>query len=466
MLLTITYQADTASDLGFLLHKNPKRPQAFSLSHGMGYVFYPENEEMRCTAALLLDIDPIDLARGKVGSREGGLFDYVNDRPYVSSSFMSNAISRVFGTAMAGRCEKRPDLVMQSLPLAATIVNLPCKGDTAMLSRVFEPLGYSVSFEETVLDEKHPEWGESKYVDLTITGTVRLQQLLRHLYVLMPVFDRKKHYWIGRDEVDKLLRNGEGWLEEHPEKQFIASRYVGNRRSLARIALDAMKLDRMDEGEAGSAVQEDAQEETDTPKAPSLNKRRLATVVQALKDANAKTVIDLGCGEGNLLALLAKDSCFTRIAGMDVSWSSLERASKRLNLDRPSQKERITLFQGSVTYRDERFAGYDAACVVEVIEHLDAGRLNAFAQVVFGAAKPQTIVLTTPNVEYNENYVTLPEGELRHSDHRFEWTRRQFTEWAHAIAAQYGYSVQISEIGDVDENLGTPTQMGVFTRCE
>lgn len=461
MLLTITYTGDNALDLGYLLHKNPKRPQVFSLSHGKAYVFYPQAEENVCTAALLLDIDPIDLARGKVGAKAGGLFDYVNDRPYVSSSFMSGAISRVFGTALSGRCEKRPELAAQPLALSATVVNLPCKGDAAMLAKVFEPLGYTVSYEAAVLDEKFPAWGQSKYVTLTISGNVRLKALLRHLYVLMPVFDRKKHYWVGRDEVDKLLRNGEGWLEAHPEKNFITSRYVGGRRSLARLALD-----RMDEGEAGAAQAEEPEQAEAAPKQPSLNTRRLTAVVDALKEAGAKAVIDLGCGEGNLLTLLAKDRGFTRIAGMDVSWSSLERASKRLDLDRPANKERITLFQGSLTYRDARFAGYDAACVVEVIEHMDEGRLPALAQVVFGAARPQTVIITTPNVEYNENYETLPEGELRHGDHRFEWTRRQFTGWAEAVARQYGYQVAFQDIGDADDSLGTPTQMGVFSLCE
>jgi 3' terminal RNA ribose 2'-O-methyltransferase Hen1 len=469
MLLTITYRSENATDLGFLLFKNPKRPQAFALSYGKVYVFYPEASEDVCTAALLLDIDPIDLARGKVGSKDGGLFDYVNDRPYVSSSFMSTAISRVFGTAMTGRCDKKPDLVQKELDLTVTVTTLPCKGDTGMLNRVFEPLGYSVSFDTAVLDEKYPQWGDGKYVNLTISGKVRLQALLRHLYVLIPVFDRKKHYWIGRDEVDKLLRNGEGWLEEHPEKIFITDRYMGGRRSLTRLAMEGLQLDRMDDGQAGAVTQDEPSNETEAaPKSPSLNTRRLTTVVQALKDAGATSVIDMGCGEGNLLSLLLEDRSFSRIAGMDVSWQALERASQHLKLERlpDVQKNRITLFQSSLTYKDERFCGYDAACVVEVIEHLDENRLSAFEQVLFGETKPVAVVLTTPNLEYNENYAFLHEGNLRHGDHRFEWTRDEFSSWAHTVAKRYGYTVTISQIGDEDETRGTPTQMGVFTLCE
>lgn len=465
MLLTITYKGERATDLGFLLHKNPQRPQVFDLSHGKAYVFYPEANENTCAAALLLDIDPLDLARGKAGSRDGGLFDYVNDRPYVSSSFMSTAISKVYGTAMTGRCDKRQELADSALDLTAAVTMLPCRGETAMLERVFAPLGYAVAFTTSELDEKHPEWGGSRYVDLTISGDVRLQDLLRHLYVLIPVFDRQKHYWVGKEEVEKLLRHGEGWLEEHPEKEFITRRYFARKQGLARLALD-----RLDNGEAGAGVTvvdaEEADESDETIKKPSLNSRRLTAVVEALKEAGATSVIDMGCGEGNLLQLLMKEKSLAKIAGMDVSFSVLERAYQRLKIDRMPelQKNRLTLFQSSLTYKDDRYAGYAAAAVVEVVEHLDHNRLAAFEQVLFGATKPPVVVLTTPNIEYNENYESLTEGSLRHGDHRFEWTRAEFRQWGDKVATKYGYTVVYSDIGDEDETRGTPTQMGVFTR--
>jgi len=461
MLLTITYQGPNATDLGFLLHKNPQRPQVFDLSYGKAYVFYTEAEATRCTAALLLDIDPLDLARGKVGSRDGGLFDYVNDRPYVSSSFMSTAISKVYGTAMTGRCDKRQEMADSALDLTAVVTMLPCRGDTAMLESVFAPLGYTVEFTTSELDEKHPEWGGSRYVDLTLSGKVRLQDLLRHLYVLIPVFDRQKHYWVGKEEVEKLLRHGDGWLEEHPEKEFITRRYFARKQGLARLALD-----RLDNGEGGAV--EESEETEDIHKKPSLNSRRLTAVVDALKEAGATSVIDMGCGEGNLLQLLIKEKSFAKVAGMDVSFSILERAYQRLKIDRMPefQKNRIMLFQSSLTYKDDRYVGYDAAAVVEVIEHLDQNRLAAFEQVLFGATKPSVAVLTTPNIEYNENYESLTEGSLRHGDHRFEWTRAEFRQWGNEVADKYGYTVKYSDIGDEDETRGTPTQMGVFTLCE
>ncbi|MDL2220668.1 3' terminal RNA ribose 2'-O-methyltransferase Hen1, partial [Eubacteriales bacterium OttesenSCG-928-N14] len=434
MLLSITYRGRNASDLGYLLFKNPSRPREFSLNYGKAYVFYPVVEENICTASLLLDIDPIDLARGKVGSKDGGLFDYVNDRPYVSSSFMSTAISRVYGTALSGRCDKRPELVEQPLDLEASVIMLPCRGDTQMLNRVFEPLGYQVEYRTTVLDEKHPEWGEGNYVDLTIRGTVRLQSLLRHLYVLIPVFDRRKHYWIGRDEVDKLLRNGEDWLDTHPEKEFITHRYVAGRRRLAQLALKELSIAQMDDGQAGAVAQPVSDEVEDAAvSAPNLNTRRLQSVVQVLKEHGVSSVIDMGCGEGKLLSLLLKEKQFSKIAGMDVSVQVLEYAKRNLKIEQlpEIQKNKIALFQGSITYADDRFKGFDAACVIEVIEHLDESRLAAFERVLFGEAKPGLVLLTTPNAEYNENYAFLKEsGQLRHGDHRFEWTREQFQTWA------------------------------------
>ena len=461
MLLTITYTGQNATDLGYLLYKNPYRPQMFELNHGKAYVYYPEISEERTTAALLLDIDPIDLARGKVGTTSGGLFDYVNDRPYVSSSFLSTAISRVFGTAMTGRADAHQILSDSLLNLTANVTMLPCYGEQEKLKSVFEPLGYEVNYETFVADENFPDWGDSKYVNLTISGRVRLRDLLKHLYVLIPVFDKQKHYWVGADEVEKLLRIGADWLPEHPEKEYITGRYLKRRRSLVNMAFERLTVANDDL----SAEPEEIEEKSD--KKLNLNARRLDCVVAALKSHGVKRVIDIGCGAGNLLSLLVKERQFTDIAGVDVSYIALERANEKLKLEHAgdSMRERIQLFQGSLTYKDSRFAGYDAACVIDVIEHLDVLRLVTFERVLFEFAKPSLVVLTTPNKEYNTNYVSLYEEGLRHKDHRFEWTREEFRNWANQTAEKFGYTVQFSEIGDADETYGAPTQMGVFTLC-
>jgi 2-polyprenyl-3-methyl-5-hydroxy-6-metoxy-1,4-benzoquinol methylase len=445
---------------------------------------------------------------------------------------------------------------------------LPCRDDGLLRNhaplpeRLFEPLGYEVCAGETaLLDERFPEWGDSPYLNLSIRGKVRLRDLLNHIYVLIPVFDRQKHYWVGEAEIGKLLSHGKGWLEDHPEKTLITRRYFKNLRSLARTTLD-----RLDNGEGGAEELLLAEPDPDqddvipvmndtggqaglfqtedqhnkegevaatfvadpllrsqapsatpsprgsTPKTPlgdvppdlpsalspqpclpmasfghpvpespgvsggcparkepearpKLNIRRLEAVLEAIKKSGAESVIDLGCGEGNLLRLLIKENAFTRIAGIDVSRTALERARIVLNIDRmpEARQKRLSLFQSSLTYRDKRLHGYDAAALVEVMEHLDENRLDIMAAVVFGDAHPGTVVMTTPNIEYNDLY-GLP--RFRHADHRFEWPRARFQSWAEEIARRYGYTVSFEGIGEADEKRGAPTQMGIFTGRE
>ena len=461
MLLTITYEGHNTQELGFLLHKNPERAQQFELSYGKAYVFYPEVSDLSTTAALLLDIDPLVLARGKAGSREGGLFDYVNDRPYTSASFMSTAIIRVFGTAMNGRCDKRQELADTPLKLTACLYSLKDNRDVQLAKEMFEPLGYEVRTERTQLDDRFPEWGVSPYIDLTVSGTVKLSELLNHLYVLIPVFDKQKHYYTSEDEIRKLLSHGEGWLADHPYKEKITHRYFTARRSYARKALDVLLPD-----DAEEETEENADDTAIKEAHVSLNVRRMEAVKNAVLASGAASVIDLGCGECRLTSLLLDQQQIRKVTACDVSVIALEKAAQRLHLDRMQKhrKDKLTLMQASLTYRDKRFEGYDCACVIEVIEHIEPTRLQAFERVVFEFAAPRTVVITTPNREYNVNYESMQENGLRHGDHRFEWTRAQFREWTEHICGKFGYSCVISGIGDPDENTGTPTQMGVFTK--
>lgn len=462
MLLTISNTRPDARDLGWLLHKNPAKWQTFEQNFGKAHVFYPEVAAERCTAALWLELDPVGLVRNRRGpaGENFALEQYVNDRPYVASSFLSVALSSVFRSAMAGQCKDRPELPGQALPLTARLPVVPCRGDEDVLRRIFEPLGYRVTLTRHTLDAKFPEWGESPYYAVELAANITLQNLLTHLYVLIPVLDNDKHYWVGDDEVAKLLKHGAGWLGAHPERELIARRYLRHRHSLARMALERL----VGEEQPEDSAQARAAEEEQVEKPLSLNAQRLGTVVAALKASGAKKVLDLGCGEGNLLRELLKEKQFERIVGMDVSIFALERAADKLRLERlaPKQRERIELLQGSLMYRDKRLNGFDAAAVVEVIEHFDSPRLAAFERVLFEFAKPGTVVLTTPNVEYNVKFETLPAGKFRHRDHRFEWTRAQFQEWGKRVAERFGYAVNFAGIGPEDAEAGTPTQMGIF----
>ena len=226
MLLTITSKNKPATDIGYLLHKNPERCQEFELNFGKAYVFYPEATENQCTAALLLDIDPVSIVRGKSGAiGSGPLSQYVNDRPYVGSSFLSVAISKVYGSALNGKCKTHPELIKMEMPLTAKLSVLPCRGGENFLHDLFEPLGYSIKTKGHALNSRFKEWGDSVYYTVELEKITTVQELLNHLYVLIPVLDNSKHYFIGESEVEKLLSKGEVWLAKHPQREIIAKRY-------------------------------------------------------------------------------------------------------------------------------------------------------------------------------------------------------------------------------------------------
>ncbi|GAA1526602.1 3' terminal RNA ribose 2'-O-methyltransferase Hen1 [Nocardioides humi] len=466
MLLTISTTHRPATDLGYLLHKHPDRVQEFPQSFGTATVLYPEASEERCTAALVLEVDPVRLAR-RQGRKapDFSLAQYVNDRSYAASSLLGVALADVFSTARSGTCKADQALADSAIPLEIRIPVLPCRGGAEIAHRVFGPLGWEVSAEPIVLDEAFPEWGDSRYVRLTLTGELRLADALSQLHVLLPVLDESKHYWQGPDEVDKLLRSGGEWLAGHPDRTLITRRYLGRRGGLTRVAL--ARLAELDEA-AEESLEPAAEEEVLQPeeRRVPLNTQRHRAVLQVLAELEARTVIDLGCGPGQLLERLLKEPGLTKVAGCDVSARSLQYAARRLHVDRMSERqaERLELFQGALTYEDPRFAGYDAAVLMEVVEHVDPPRLEALERVVFGAARPGAVVVTTPNREYNALYEGLT--GMRHPDHRFEWDRAEFAAWCERVATTHGYVVERRGVGEPDETHGTPTQLAIFTRNE
>ncbi len=462
MLLTITTTHKPATDLGFLLYKHPDHLKSYDLSCGKAHVFYPQADEDKCTVAVLLDIDPIALAKNSRNfSGNFALAQYVNDRPYVLSSFMSVALTKAFSTAMGGRCKNRPELVDEALPFTVTLSSVPAKGGEFIIEQLFAPLGYEIEVERHVLDEKFPDWGMSKYYKVTLTNTLKLQDLLTHLYVLLPVMDNDKHYYTGENEVQVLLDKGKTWLKDHPAKTLITNRYLRNLKSYARMAMRELNDESIDDEKELPQISPELKE-----KKVSLNKQRLQVVTEQLLKINARSVIDFGCGEGKLIRELLKKPQFSKILGIDVSYNELLKAKDRMHWDRmPDKKrERVELVQGSLQYCDERTLDFDAAAIIEVIEHMDADRLNSFEQIVFSYSQPVHVIITTPNSEYNVLYEGMKPGALRHNDHRFEWTRKEFKTWADKVANNHHYSVVFYGIGDEDEKLGTPTQMAVFTK--
>jgi 3' terminal RNA ribose 2'-O-methyltransferase Hen1 len=472
VLLTITTTREPATDLGYLLHKHPGRLQTFPTATGEAHVFYPEATPQRCTAALLLEVDPVALVRGRAGAdprnsrpeqRDGELAQYVNDRPYAASSMLAVALNQVFRTALTGRCDARPELAAARIPLAIRVPALRCRGGVPLATSLFEPLGWTV--EATSQPLQPEEWGPSPYLDLHLAGDQRLADALSHLYVLLPVLDDAKHYWVSTEEVDKLIRAGGDWLAGHPAKELITRRYLSHQRKLTASALARLAdADDTEPEELDNAVTDTDHEEVKEQK-PLATQRREA-ILALLKERGAKRVGDLGCGAGILTKALLNDKQIDTVVAVDVSARALQLAARDLRLDRmpAKQRDRLKIFQSALTYRDDRLAGLDAAVLMEVIEHVDPERLPALERAVFGFASPATIVVTTPNAEYNVHFDTLPAGAMRHRDHRFEWTRAEFAAWAERAANAYHYRVEFRPVGPEHPDAGPPTQLAVFDR--
>ena len=341
----------------------------------------------------------------------------------------------------------------------------PCPSGekTELVERLFRPLGYQVEITTYPLDPVREDWGRAPYVTLRLSGTVRLSDLLTHLYVLMPVLDDRKHYFVGEDELEKLLSRGEGWLPSHPERDLIVSRYLKRRGYLTKSTLARLSQD-----EEGSETRLDPERqdavEAVLEKPLRLHERRLDRVAQVIAESAAKRVLDLGCGDGKLITRLLTVKGLEEIVGVEVSGIELARADARFAELPDLMKLKLKLLQGSLIYRDARLRGYDIAAVVEVIEHLELDRLPHLERALFGDARPTSVIVTTPNRDYNVLFESLPAGQFRHPDHRFEWSRAEFSAWAERVAAEHGYSVRFEGLGDEHATLGAPGQMAVFTR--
>ena len=285
--------------------------------------------------------------------------------------------------------------------------------------------------------------------------------------MLLPVLDDAKHYWVSTEEVDKLVRAGGDWLASHPEKELITRRYLSHQRKLTQSALARLaEADDTDPDELDNAVPDPAAPQKQPPQAKSLATMRREAVLAVLRTEGARRIGDFGCGEGTLVRDLLADSRVELVLAVDVSVRALQLAARTLALDRMPgpQRDRLKIFQSSLLYRDERLAGLDAAVLMEVIEHVDPGRLGALERAVFGFAAPAAVLVTTPNAEYNEHFPALDAGAMRHRDHRFEWTRAEFGGWATRVAGDFGYQVRFAPVGPEHPTHGPPTQLAVFTR--
>lgn len=420
-------------------------------------MFYPEVSSERCTVALVLEVDPVALVRGRSGSNDGfALGQYVNDRPYVASSLMSVALGKVFRSALNGRCAGHEELVYSALDLTISLPAVP--GDPDLVRRLFSPMGWDVVATPIRLDATRPDRGDAPLVSLTLVGSLRLVDALNHLYVLLPVLDDTKHYWVGDDEVDKLIRAGAGWLGRHPERDVVTQRYLAHQRGLEAAAIQRL-------AELDDRPVDDAVDDEEPVLARPLVRLRHDAVLEVVRTVRPTSIADLGCGSGALLASLLEVHGVARVIGTEVSDALLSKAAKRLHVARMTerQSDRLMLLLSSLQYEDDRLGDLDLVILMEVIEHIDPDRLPAVVGNVFGAMRPRHVVVTTPNSEYNVRYPALARGGFRHPDHRFEWTREEFAAWTRAVGDSHDYEVVLQPVGDSDPQVGSPTQMAVFS---
>ncbi len=477
MLITFTCHAPNAAEIGYLLGKHPQSVFEREFSAGKVWVFYPEVAEDHLTVAMLTEVDPVGLVRGPANSAT--LDQYVNDRPYVASSLTSVALKTAFSAAMGGKARTHAERYAERMRWEIALPAVACEAGEAMITRLFAPLGYSVTSTRLPLDPMFPAWGQADLYSLRLEGTQTVPDVFSHLYVLLPVLDNSKHYYIDTTEIEKLVEHGGDWLATHPERDLIARRYLRYKRPLIESALarltEGEEVAPSEEATAENAAEEPQGSQESEPtdakepdkKALGLHEQRLNAVMAAIEEIGARSLVDLGCGEGRLLRLALKERTLERMLGIDVSMQALTLASRRLHLDRmpPAERKRIELAHGSLLYRDRRLEGFDVAALVEVVEHLDPPRLGAMERVVFQHARPRRVIVTTPNREYNVHWEELGE-RLRHSDHRFEWTRAECQSWAEHVAATYRYRFSRQEVGPADPTLGAPSQLLIFDRLD
>jgi 3' terminal RNA ribose 2'-O-methyltransferase Hen1 len=495
MLITFTCHTDRAPEVGHLLGKNPASVFEREFSGGTVWVFAPDVADDHLTVAMVTEIDAVGLVRGPTTFT--GLDGYVNDRPYVANSLTSVALNVAFRTAMSGESKALPERVGERMRWEVHVPAVACDGGERLIADLFEPLGYTVACARLPLDPRFPAWGMSDVYDVRLAGEQTTAAVFNHLYVMLPVLDNAKHYYVAESEAEKLVHRGGDWLRTHPARDLIARRYLRYRRPLVTSALAQLRdpdgTPAEEEQEAGAeiglpepvglaqpsdaavptagvaleAVPAAAAHEAHQAHESGLHEQRLQAVMAAVRAVNATSLADLGCGEGRLLALALAERGLTRILGLDVSTRALTLAGRRLRLDdlAPAKRARIQIAQGSVLYRDARLRGFDVLAMVEVIEHLDPPRLGAMERIIFEHARPRRVVVTTPNREYNVVWEKLAPDALRHADHRFEWTRAECQSWAERVAATFGYTARREDIGPVEEGIGAPSQMVILDRA-
>lgn len=447
MLLTINCEGPDAMDLSWLLHKRPNRFQAFNLGYGKAFVFFTEYSQNSCTACLLLEIMPDalnDLCKSKDGE-----FQYVNSRQYLSSSLLAGAIGKAYSSAIKGTCQDKPDLVGKKHGFKVRINNFSCRLNPIFIDRIFSPLGYQIEWRNIQINDEYCTGG---FIcgDLQLSIDATLQEILSHLYILLPVFDRQTHFWLDESQLQKFIRHCQGWLGRHPEKRLIINEYFGPVSELKYRLMKHFGVIRP---------------LADKSRTPTFNQMRRSAISDVIAASGAKTIIDLGCGDGSFVFSLHGQNRYEKLAGMDASAQNIENARKKFDSPFFHRRKSPEFFIGSITYRDKRISGYDAVILSEVIEHFEPERMDGVMRNILGEARPKLFVMTTPNKAYNQEFPFLEAGEFRHPDHRHEFGEDEFISFCEKYAAVFGYDLEISHVGVELSRIGSPTFMGIFKKC-
>ncbi|MCM3572375.1 3' terminal RNA ribose 2'-O-methyltransferase Hen1 [Mesobacillus subterraneus] len=447
MQLTIRAVGENVQVISHLLAKNPNNLYERNQKGHAVRLFFSSFTEREVEATVFVAPDSLELVKN-----QGNQYDithYINDREFAVSSIFISLIRTALGTALNGQPKeeyikwvKHPfDLELSFGPVASGLSD-------HQIVDLFEPLGFNVSINRPQIEYNFNLKSKSSVRFITLKGRTPLQMALRQIFVLIPVLDNYKHYFIDEKEIEKLERYGEGWLDDHPQKSFILKK-----------ALRFKNVYELVEGQ---------EKDTAAPEMRKirLNDMRYEKIVDTVNGfENKESIVDLGSGEGKLSTRLGFIPGVKEILAVEPSEEASIRAMERFaQAEGKDYFIKPTQLWGSLFYYDERLKGKDVIILCEVIEHIDEERLSKVFQTILQDYRPKNLVVTTPNKEYNALYEM--DTEFRHGDHRFEWSREEFEAWCKARNEEGEYELIFDGIGELDEQFGFPTQMCIFKRKE
>lgn len=449
MQISLKVYGEHARMVSHLIAKNPHNLYERKEKGGLVRIVFTKNEEREVHILFFVTVDNMELTKNQTNF--SSITHYINDRESAVSSIFCSVLRKAVGTALNGKPKDEfKEWVNYSFPLEITFGPLSTKLTNHELAGLFEPLGYELTIEngKVLLPASFAKKSSAKFITLKANQTI--QDCFRHLFVLIPVMDQYKHYYIDEKEVDKLKRYGEGWLSFHPKRNEIIKESL--------IFSDLIEKSRLIESKPSKEKQ------APLTKKKSLNQWRYEKIIETVKGLpHNSRIVDMGAGEGKLTAQLGFIRGIEELVAVEPSEREQLKAKKRIEALVGKPDFLLPTFKwGSLFYYDSELEKKDIFILCEVIEHIDENRLGKIFDTIFTKYKPYHVIVTTPNQDYNAVY-DMNEAK-RHSDHRFEWTQQQFKEWTKYWESHANYKAQIDGIGEYVEGYGYPTQMVIFSQ--